>query len=231
MKKASKIFIVVISLLLGITTKGMAAGLPSPNVTLEGNRIHFLYKENDGNIFLKKQGMLPGESVKGDIAIKNNLDQPFTVYLKTEEPDDNEKLLCKVLELSINYDGRSIYKGNLGGEEFLKDGVNLGVVNPGEEKVLNANVKLDGRAADNRYKNKKVDINWIFTAVGDRDKRIINSSSNDKNNTILYIKNIVNKIRRILPKTGYDYMGILVSGFMIIVCGIILLSNKRKKRS
>lgn len=229
MKKASKILVLVISLLLGITIKGMAAGLSSPNVTLEGNGIHFLYKENDGNVFLQKHGMLPGESVNGTITIKNNLDQPFTVYLKAEHPDDDEELLCKVLNLSIDYEGKSIYKGPLIAGKSLEDGVDLDVVNPGEEKILNANVTLDSKASYDKYKNQKVDINWVFTAVGDRDERVINSSDSDENKLILYIKNVVNKVKKILPKTGYDGVIPTAIGLSVIVYGIVLLQKKKNR--
>lgn len=229
MKKASKILILVISLLLGITTKGMAAGLPSPNVTLEGNGVKFLYNDKDGKKFLEKYEMLPGDSTNGTITIKNNLDEPFNVYLRTEDLDEDEKEMSKVLDLSIKYEGKSIYNGNLLGHDNLGNGIELGVVNPGEEKLLDASVTLNGKATDNKYRNKSVDVDWIFTAVGTKDNKKISSIDDGINSSINNLDGIAQKIKGVLPKTGYEYIFGLLVGLIIVVVGILLLLNKKKK--
>lgn len=229
MKKASKIFILVISLLLGMTTKGMAAELSSPNVVLEGDRVKFLHRDNYSKNFLEKYEMLPGDSTNGTITIKNNLDEPFKVYLETEDLDEDEKDISKVLDLSIKYDGKSIYNGNLLGHENLRNGIELGVVNPGEEKLLDASVTLNGKATDNKYKNKSVDVDWIFTAVGTKDNKEISSINDGINSSINNLDEIAQKVKGVLPKTGYEYIVGLLVGLLIVVVGIFLLLNRKKK--
>ena len=239
MKKVLKIFVILISLLLGISTNGMAKELPSYNITLDGDRIHFIYTKDNSDKFLQGKNMMPGDSVSGTLTIENHLKEPFNVFLRAERVGKKEKFdLAKVLNLVVNYNGNNIYNGSVSGEDGLRKDINLGVVNPGERKVLEAKVILDGNATDNKYKNKKLDVNWIFTAIGTNDnskiisndnKNTINDSTN--NNNIL--QNGFNKIKAIIPKTGYN--GMFGVGAILIILGIILLAikvrNSRKEKA
>lgn len=228
MKKASKIFILLISLLLGITTTGVAAELSPSNIKIDKNGIHFIYTKDNSNIFLEKKGMLPGDSVGGTLTIENNLNETFEVFLRAERVGAQQKVdLCEVLDLSISYDGKNIYNGTVSGEDGLRNNISLGTVKPGEKKLLNAKVVLDGKATDNKYKNKKVDVDWIFTAVGDVDNKVIrteNSSNTSKND----FENIIEKIKNVLPKTGYSGVLPISIGGIIIGLGIFLIVRKKK---
>lgn len=231
MKKASKIFILLISLLLGITTTGVAAELSPSNVKIDKNGIHFVYTKDNSDIFLEKKGMLPGDSVSGTLTIENNLNEPFEVFLRAERVGVKQKIdLCEVLNLLINYNGKNIYDGTVSGEDGLRKNISLGIVKPGEKKLLNAKVILDGRAADNKFKNKKVDIDWIFTAIGtDSHNKVISSNMKNYEGGIgNNISNIIKNAKNILPKTGYTEA--YVYGLTCVIIGIgIFLIIKRKK--
>lgn len=239
MKKALKIFVILISLLLGISTNGMAKELPSYNITLDGDRIHFIYTKDNSDKFLQGKNMMPGDFVSGTLTIENHLKEPFNVFLRAERVEKKEKIdLAKVLNLVVNYNGNNVYNGSVSGEDGLRKDINLGVVKPGERKTLEAKVILDGNATDNKYKNKKLDVNWVFTAIGTNDNSKI--ISNDNKNTINdstssnnILKNGFNKIKAIIPKTGYD--GMFGVGAILIILGMILLAikfrNSRKEKA
>ncbi len=239
MKKALKIFVILISLLLGISTNGMAKELPSYNITLDGNRIHFIYTKDNSDKFLQGKNMMPGDSVSGTLTIENHLKETFNVFLRAERVGKKEKIdLAKVLNLVVNYNGNNVYNGSVSGEDGLRKDIYLGVVKPGERKTLEAKAILDGNATDNKYKNKKLDVNWVFTAIGTNDNSKI--ISNDNENTINdskssnnILKNGFNKIKAIIPKTGYN--GMFGVGAILIILGIILLAikvrNSRKEKA
>ncbi|MGL4572500.1 MAG: LPXTG cell wall anchor domain-containing protein [Clostridium sp.] len=229
MKKVSRVFIILISLLLVISTRGIAAELLPSSVVLENNGVHFVFTKDNSDKFLQGMNMMPGDSVNESLAIENKLKEPFRVSLRAERVSPKEEVdLADVLNLNINYNGKNIYSGSVSGEDGLRKDIDLGIVNPGEKKYLKANVILDGRATDNKYKNKRLDVNWIFTAVGQNgDGKIITNDSNNISNNNNKINNIFNDIRGILPKTGYENM--FKVGVAIIILGIILLIIKKKK--
>lgn len=228
MKKSLKIFILFISLLLGITTNGVAAELPPSNIKIDKDGVHFIYTKDNSDIFLEKKGMLPGDSVSGILTVENNLKEPFEVFMKAERVGAKQKVdLCEVLDLSINYDGKNIYHGTVSGEDGLRNNISLGTVKPGEKKLLNAKVALDGKATNNKYKNKRADVNWIFTAVGDIDNKVI-STENNSNSSKDDFENIVERIKNVLPKTGYSGLLQISIGGVIIGLGIFLIVRKKK---
>lgn len=231
MKKSLKIFILFISLLLGITTNGVAAELPPSNIRIDKTGIHFIYTKDNSDIFLEKKGMLPGDSVSGTLTVENNLKEPFEVFMKAERVGAQQKVdLCQVLDLSINYDGKNIYHGTVSGENGLRNNISLGTVKPGEKKLLNAKVILDGKATDNKYKNKKVDIDWIFTAIGTDSPDKVMSTKEESHEGGLGndISNTINNVKNILPRTGY--VGICGYGLACVLIGIgIFLVIKKKK--
>lgn len=232
MKKASKIFILLISLLLGITTTGVAAELSPSNVKIDENGIHFIYTKDNSDIFLEKKGMLPGDSVGGTLTIENNLNEPFEVFLRAERVGVKQKVdLCEVLNLLINYNGKNIYDGTVSGEDGLRKNISLGIVKPGEKKLLKAKVTLDGRAADNKFKNKKVDIDWIFTAIGtDNPNKVMSTKmKNYEGGLGSNISNIIKNAKNILPKTGYT--GGYAYGLLCIIIGIVIFLIIKKKKN
>lgn len=156
-----KKFIVTISLILIITINIEADTITPPNVQLLGKANGLVYIPED-DLFLYYPNILPGNSIKRTLEIKNHYDYPYELKLRAERvsPKEEYDLLDK-LELTIIYKDKVIYKGKISGEYDIS----LGIFKPGQEETLLAKVELDGPSTGNKYKNKYVQVNWIFTAV------------------------------------------------------------------
>lgn len=232
MKNVIKVLVILISLLLGITTKGMAAELPSPSITSGTDGFRFVYTSNDksSNVFLKKDGMLPGDSVSGKLTIFNNLKEPFKVYFKSNQIGENPKVdLGEVINISIKEGDKYIANSTMKNQNGTINNMYLGIVYPGEKKVLDVSATLDPKA-DDKYKNKKIENEWIFTAIGTKDNKEITSLDDGMDNSTKILEKSVNKIKAILPKTGYNYIILILIGIVLLVIGILVLKKEKKKK-
>lgn len=233
MKSIIRFLVILISLLSVITTTGVAAELsPSNHIMSEGSGFKFIYKDKGENKkFLERHDMLPGDYDEGTLKIFNNLDEPFKVYITTMKLNgDKDSELYKVLNISIKNkeNNESIFNNNLLNSDGKYNHIYLGIVNPGEENIYDIKVTLDKKATDNKYKNKKAKDKWVFLAVGTKDDKEITSLDDGISNATKLLENTVNKIKKILPKTGYDYFVILGVGFLIFAAGIIILLIKKR---
>lgn len=244
MKNIIKVLVILILLLFGITIRGVAAELTPSSVTIGKDGFKFLYTSNNNssNIFLKKYGMLPGDSVNGSFTIFNQLKEPFKVYFKAERLGEKEEVdLRRVIHITIKEGDKYIFNDTLMKEDEMAKSIYLGILNPKEKKVFDVKATLDPKATDNKYKNKKVEDQWTFTAIGTEDNKVISSNSNKPNgNSILnnydkpnnqskYLQNIINDVKGILPKTGYGRVSLLVISFIFIFTGISFLISKKRK--
>ena len=215
MKSFIRKILLVTSLLSIITCiKVDAENLNPPNVQLLGNAKSLVHIPGD-NLFLYHPNMLPGDSVKRILEIKNKHKFPYELFLKAKRVSQKEEYdLLDKLDLKIKYKDKVIYQALANGENKLTDGISLGVINPGQEEKLVAEVTLDGHLTGNEYKNKYVQVDWIFTA-------------NRKENNIT-IKTDENKFDdwRESPKTGESSIFIYV---VLALLSIILLFMNRKK--
>lgn len=148
--------------------------IPS-NVILEGNEEGLVFIPSD-EAFLWKNNMLPGDTVKRTMIIRNDYDETYEIYMRAERVTTNqENDLFDKLQLTIEYDEQIIYKGLASGEanllmdKNLVNDISLGSVRPGESKILYAEVTLDGPSIGNEYKNKVAQVDWIFTAITHED--------------------------------------------------------------
>lgn len=160
------------------------------NITIEGNASG-LVTIPDEEWFLKKDNMLPGDSAKGTIKLDNKYDYSYEVFLRaedTEKKSDSE--LVNQLLLNINLDGSKIYSGSLHGEDKMVKEISLGVIKPGESKVLDASVILDGNATGNVFKNKYASIEWIFTAVRVEEPKVP-TKTGDSNKELLIFSSLL----------------------------------------
>lgn len=160
-----------------------------PNVKLEGNADGIVFIDGD-KPFLSGENMVPGDSVNRIMEIENNYDIPIQLYMKAVvvTPKDDPKFL-DLLKLTITYNDKVIYNGNATGEDGLQDNIDLGSYKPGERGKLVANVVLDGSETDNEYKNKHLEVDWIFTARNNApqvDEGGNPSKTSDKNNAVEY---------------------------------------------
>lgn len=217
MKSIIKTLLLFLVIFSAITVRGEATEVPPSNVKLEGNSDGIVFISGD-EPFLYKENMLPGDTVSRKMILKNNYTDSYFVYLKGERISKEEPydLLDKIY-VNITYENKSIYNGKILGKNKESREIPLGLIKPGEEKQLTATATLDGDAIGNEYKNKEVEVNWIFTAV-----RIPNENDNSTN---IYDK-FKKYMKNILPKTGYENEYLF--GAIIIASGIYLVIKRRK---
>ena len=168
-KTILKIFIVVIALSQISLVYAFAEDIELPsNVELVGNAEGIVMIPGDEN-FLESLNMLPGDSVSRQLLLKNEYSYEYDIYVRAERMSavDDYDLLNK-LQLVAEYDGDIIYQGPATGENNevpMTENISLGILKPGEEKVLNAEAVLPGEEVGNEYKNRQAAVKWIFTAV------------------------------------------------------------------
>ena len=134
------------------------------DIKIEGNASG-LVTIPDTDDFLVKDNFLPGDTAEGTIKLTNNYDYPYEVFLKADDIEKKSDVdFAKQLHLKIDEDSKDVYEGELQGEDRMAKEISLGVINPGETRVLNAKVTLDGISTTNEYKNKYASVQWIFTA-------------------------------------------------------------------
>ena len=165
--------IVIITLMKTNLIKVLADDLQLPtNVILEGNAEGIVFI--DGNdVFLEDPHMLPGDTVSRTLILDNKYTSEYEIYLRAEKVNPKEEFdLLEKLELVVEYEDKTMYKGPATGENEEEDSqysmvenIYLGKLNPGEKKTLNAKALLPGETIGNEYKNKKAEVNWIFTAI------------------------------------------------------------------
>lgn len=173
MREFKKIVLFTISLILIFKVNTFAVDNIPENIKLVGdaNGIVFIPGEEP---FLNKLDMLPGGSVERELIIQNNYERPYELYLKAERVTKKEEYdLLDKIELKITYKDKVIYDGPASGEPGLENNISLGSFNPGDETKLIAIAKLDGETIGNEYKNKLVQVDWVFTAVNKIDSTTV----------------------------------------------------------
>lgn len=173
MREFKKIVLFTISLILIFKVNTFAVDNIPENIKLVGdaNGIVFIPGEEP---FLNKLDMLPGDSVERELIIQNNYERPYELYLKAERVTKKEEYdLLDKIELKITYKDKVIYDGPASGEPGLENNISLGSFNPGDETKLIAIAKLDGETIGNEYKNKLVQVDWVFTAVNKIDSTTV----------------------------------------------------------
>ena len=169
MRGYKKILGFTISLLLIFKVNAMAVENIPENIKLVGEADGIIFIPGE-EPFLNKLDMLPGDSIQRELIIENNYEKPYELYLKAERVTEKEEFdLLSKLELQILYKDKIIYEGPASGEDGLQNNISLGSYNPGDKTSLVAIVKLDGETTGNEYKNKIVQVDWIFTAVNKED--------------------------------------------------------------
>jgi len=208
-----KILGFTISLLLIFKVNALAVENIPENIKLVGEADGIIFIPGE-EPFLNKLDMLPGDSVKRELVIQNNYDKPYELYLKAERVTPKEQFdLLDKLELKIIYKDKIIYEGPASGEDGLGNNISLGSYNPGDESSLVAIVKLDGATTGNEYKNKLVQVDWIFTAVNKE-----NPSSDNQQQVQTFMK----------IKTGDA--GIAGTVLVLLVSGILAVMIKKNKK-
>ncbi|HAT4339591.1 TPA: LPXTG cell wall anchor domain-containing protein [Clostridium perfringens] len=226
MKNLIKSFLFTMTFLVIICKPGVASTFATPNIELQGNANGIVFIQGD-EPFLWSDNMLPGDKFERSILLNNKYDNSYKIFMRAERVSKKEDYdLLEKTKLKVLYDGNCIYDGAISGQNGLENNIYLGSVEPGECKKLEAFAEFPGSELGNEYKNKKGQVDWIFTAVrvGDEDNENISGGKeinegnigSNKNN----IKDIIKKI--IVPKTGDSS---LILYFIIFsLCSIVLLA-------
>ncbi|MBU3204129.1 hypothetical protein [Clostridium algidicarnis] len=157
----------------------------------------------------------PGDIESSKITIKNSQDNNIKLYLthKKDSEIDIEGDLFKQLQMTVDYDNEELYSGSLG--DFSKENLYLGDFQKGESKDIDIKVYLQGEETDNKYQNKYIKSQWIFTANVDENQKV----EQPKENNIWG-----------LPKTGgISLITFCIAGIALILVGVEkILTNKER---
>jgi hypothetical protein len=163
-KRVIVLLSICLSLVLCIQTYTAKADTYQNNISIEGNA-NGLVTIPDQEWFLRKANMVPGDSAIGTIKLENKYDYAYEVFIRAEDSEKkSDSDFVDQLKLNIAFEGNNIYSGALNGEDKMAKDISLGVINPGESKIIDASVILDGASTGNAFKNKYASIDWIFTA-------------------------------------------------------------------
>ncbi|MBX9186018.1 hypothetical protein [Clostridium sp. K04] len=157
--------------------------------------------------------MMPGDSIQGEIKLVNKYDHPYEIYLRAERITPEEEFdLLKKLTIKINHQDKEIYNGRTEATNGLEENIKICTLNPGETKNIEAVVTLDGSTVGNEYKNKTVEVRWVFTAINIQENIKLEDINNNE------IKEEIT-VEKHLPQTGYNnvYIQIIISLIFIII--------------
>ena len=163
-KKILTLSLSILCLFFLISTGNAYGTTYTNNIVIEGNASG-LVTIPDVEDFLVKDNFLPGDSAEGTIKLTNNYDYPYEVFIRAYDIENkSDEDLAKQLHLKLDKDEKGVYSGELQGGDTMEKEISLGVIKPGETKVVSAKVTLDGETTGNIFKNKYASIQWIFTA-------------------------------------------------------------------
>ena len=230
MKNLIKSFLFTMVFLLIIYKPGVASTFATPNIELEGNADGIVFIQGN-EPFLWSDNILPGDKLERNILLNNKHKDSYKIFMRAERINKKESYdLLEKIELKVIYDGKCIYDGFISGQNGLENNIYLGEVKPGEFKKLEAFAEFPGKEAGNEYKNKKAQVDWIFTAIKDSYKKQESSRyiDNRKEDNII---NIIDKIdkKMIIPYTGDVGIGIYLALIIISFLLLVILNNKKEK--
>lgn len=134
---------------------------------LTGNQVFSVVFENgaDGlvktgeDFFSNWASLMPGDTVSGQVTLKNSYRRTVTMYFKTESIADDA--LLKVLHLEIKNGDTVIYSGTMDGA--VTERVKLASLAMNEEAILTYTVSVP-KELNNSYALSKTQTKWIFSA-------------------------------------------------------------------
>ena len=219
MKRYLKVLIISFLFLCFGSVDALASNNGIITIDMNKNNINVSEKK----IFLQDLDMNPGDSVENTLVIENNYNFTYNLYMSVKRITAEEEYdLFKVIDLEITFGNEVIYKGPII-KNHSEEKILLGVFQPEASKKLKAVATLR-RDIGNEYKNKYVEVDWIFTAEGDDGKNISSNNSTNLGNNTGSSNNHTN-----LPHTGEVVRGIYFAlGFIAI--GTLLLSSKKDKK-
>ena len=215
MKNLIKSFLFTMAFLLIICKPGVASTFATPNVELEGNADGIVFIQGD-EPFLWSDNILPGDKLERNILLNNKHKDSYKIFMRAERVSKKESYdLLEKIELKVIYDGNCIYDGFVSGQ-----------------KKLEAFAEFPGKEAGNEYKNKKAQVDWIFTAVKESCGKEDNSvyMDNCKKSGVINSKDKIGK-KIIVPHTGDTGVGIYLVLIIISFLLLAIVNSKRKEKN
>ena len=134
---------------------------------LAGNQTFSVMFENGADGLVKTEedffsnwtSLMPGDTVSGQVALKNNYRRTVTMYFKTETIADDA--LLKALHLEIKNGDTVLYSGAMDGA--ITEKVKIASLAMNEEAVLTYTVSVP-KELNNSYALSKTQTKWIFSA-------------------------------------------------------------------
>lgn len=111
------------------------------------------------NFFNNWSDLMPGDTLRDKVILKNNYSRSVSIYFRTEVLDDND--LSKAINLKIYNDSTLIYNGAL---NRSLDEILLGKLNKGDTLELNYEVSLPAELT-NKYALSNAKTKWYFRCV------------------------------------------------------------------
>lgn len=170
------------------------------------------------NFLYGMKNLMPGDSYKSSIKIKNKKDAKYYLKLKLNEDDEiYQEFLNKIDLIITNKEGKELYNGKM----INNQNILLGNYNIGQENKLDFKI-LVPKELDNKYENLGLTLNLIFSA--DYEQRETENNSKDNNNKNENTEeNIKNNVNKGSPKTG-DNINVAITIFVISSLGLIIVS-------
>lgn len=211
------------------SSSGVKKGSAADNVILQGCAAGLIDTLGEAP-FLLAENMLPGDTVKSSLTIKNDYDYSYRMTLtglRVQDPRarnydfNNNYELMKMIRVKIYYEGedkKPLYDNELFDEyrETKTAEIDLGTFKPGEHKKLIAEAYFEPEMDDN-YMNKALLVDWLFYA--ERVEEPEEKKTTDTDNPVIdKITNLTTN--RIYPDTPF-YKGIAKTGDKVIVPYII----------
>lgn len=188
--------------------------------------------DDNGNYFIEHKDIKPGITFKKKITISNYSQEkePFNLRLKMIGDETSGEInLLEVMTVTLMFEGKEIYKGNLAGKpnmENVKLPLNLGKFKVGDTKLLEATFNVSADLPTEKWKKRsKADFYWVFYAT--KEDNPIDSKPPEKPrppNT--------KPSSPLLPQTGEEWFFMIIGGIMgvfVVMISLIIAKKRRNK--
>lgn len=230
MRRLGKMIVVLSVLILSFVSfqKASAAHKNLPNGFLIGDE-NGIKVSKDGGYFFNLNNLQPGDTVKRDLVINNNLDEDYELTLEITPKSQSGKIdLIKIISMQILLEDQEVYQGNLSNSGDGKKVVSFGTISAQSNKKAVINLTMGDIENWNQlyYSGpSEAEVEWVFTAVHSKnDDKVAKISTNPSEST-----GASSGTGKNYPSTGEVLMyGIIALGILIILV-VVSINSKRKQ--
>jgi hypothetical protein len=128
----------------------------------------------DGTYYIEAKDLLPGDTIEKKLVIQNlaSGNEVRRLFLSANPMEQTGPIeLLKALQIDIQLNGQTIYKGAIYGSDgngMIDNALDLGTYTSGQQGVLTFWIQLDPTLSLNLFYEKSVaEISWKFYAMND----------------------------------------------------------------